>query len=259
MVEGKSVVNGGKPNVVERLGRWLEGRWGTFKYNFGWADWVWLNDSWLARAAVAVPVVGYLVLFNDAIASSLTFDQLTDGTGPWHLIAPPLRLRLIYVGLVLLAASSAIYMAFRPNVMRIGNSEERYIRRCMERFTYMEFQRLHHAIRGENHYTQYGKYYDADWDAFVVAALGPIVGDHGQRDPSKGNWKAAKDGHEALLMSILIETYFRESIKRRGWLSASIVVGLFGLLCLSIPSADLFVRVMWVVVTGGASAADGAQ
>ncbi len=251
------MIDGDKPNAFVRLSRWLDARWGSFIYNFGWADWVWLNDSWLARAAIAVPVVGYLLLFNDTIAASLTFDHLTSGTGPWQLIAPPLRLRLVYVGLVLLAASSAIYVVFRPYVMRIGNSEERYIRRCMERFTFMEFQRAHHAIRSENHYTQHGKYYDADWDAFVIAALGPVVGPHGQRDPSKGNWKAAREGHEALLMSILIETYFREQIKRRGWLSTSIVVGLLGLACLSVPSIDLFVRVMWVVVTGGASATAG--
>ncbi len=253
------MIDRNKPKSIERFSRWLEARLGSFNYNFGWPDWVWLNDSWLARAALGVPVVGYLLLFNDAIASSLTFDHLTSGMGPWQLIAPPLRLRLVYVGLVLLAASSTIYVLFRPHVMRIGNSEERYIRRCMDRFTFLEFQRAHNAIRSENHYTQNGKYYDADWAAFVIAALGPTVGPHGQRDPSKANWKAAKDGHEALLMSILIETYFRESIKRRGWLTASIVVGVLGLVCLFIPSADLFVRVMWVVLTGGAAALEPAH
>ena len=51
----------------------------TFFYNFGWSDYVDWLDGWIPRLSLAVPIVGYLILFNDSITKNLTFLELTSG------------------------------------------------------------------------------------------------------------------------------------------------------------------------------------
>jgi len=51
-------------------------QWSTFDYNYGWSNYIFLFDGWIAKCAMAVPVVGYLILFNDSVSQHLSFNKL---------------------------------------------------------------------------------------------------------------------------------------------------------------------------------------
>jgi len=218
-------------------------KWTTFEYNFGWPNYIWLFDSWLAKAAIGIPIVGYLILFNDSVAGHLTFEKLTHGSVDWSLVPQHYRLRLVYFGLVFLGIANFLYIARRPYVMKLGTSEWKYISHLLERATLHDFIQLNGAIKnGDANITVHGKYYDAEWDAFLVQS-----GGKGKVAAFTPNFNQAKLTHESLLKSILIETYARESRKRRFSLCAAIFFGLLGLFLLMIPSLDLFIRVLSVI------------
>lgn len=67
--------------------------WDGFWYNFGWSDWVHYIDGWIPRFSLFVPVVGYLIIFNDRIGGSIAFQSLLGI--PLHTSLPVCRRLLI--------------------------------------------------------------------------------------------------------------------------------------------------------------------
>ena len=78
----------------------------SFLYNFAWPEYVGLFDGWVARCAVAVPLLGYAIIYNDTVASYFEFTRLA-GTSPSPFgLSPIMKLKLTYFGLVILGASN---------------------------------------------------------------------------------------------------------------------------------------------------------
>ena len=223
-------------------------KWRVFQYNYSWPDYVWLLDGWIARSAMAIPVVGYLILFNDSVSEHLKFENLAaENTSPSGLSSGA-RLKFIYLGLLFLGCANISYRLVRPTVMRLGINQYDYVEAGLKHFTFSSYLNMHDAIRhsGFGPHTIHGDYYDIEWDGFKAAALGPEAGASGDR--VEAHWVGAKSKYEGLLRSILIETYIRNVIKRRGLLSICIFLALVGYVFLTVPSADLFVKVMKVIL-----------
>ncbi len=227
-------------------------RWYSFSYNFGWPEYMPLFDGWVARCAMAVPVVGYLILFNDSIAEHISFDRLAAETTSAFGLTASARLKLIYFGLLFLGIANILYRWRRPWVMRMANNQIDYVERGLKHFPIGTYVELHDMIRyrGRDAYTRHGKYYDNEWEDFVEAATGSRPGAN-IRDTSKrsGHWNEAKSKFENLLRSILTETFFREAYHtRRWWLVICLVFAAIGYLLLAIPSVDLLLKVLLVIV-----------
>ncbi len=238
----------GAKSPFHRMIDLLRIRWSTFNYNYSWPQYVWLLDSWLAKLTIVVPVLGYLILFNDGIAQHLTFDLLSGRHNEWGILSPQWRLRFLYFGTMLLGLANLGYLIRRPYVMKLGKSSFEYVRNLLEHATLSDYVQMHEAIRlsPQGHYTLHGKYYDSDWDAFVAAVKGQRP-DFGEDKESTGNWVLSKNKFESLLRDILIETYVRSTVRRRFSLTLCILIGIAGLFLLLVPSADLFVRVLGVI------------
>ena len=77
-------------------------RWETFTYNYSWSDYVGYIDGWIPKLALSVPILGYLILFNDSVSEILSFKYLAkEGVGDFGLEGAT-RLRLLYFGLICL-------------------------------------------------------------------------------------------------------------------------------------------------------------
>ncbi len=225
--------------------------WTTFSfrflYNYGWSKYVFLFDGWIAKSAMAVPVIGYLILFNDTISSHISFDRLAKENTlslPYTLSANA-RLNFIYFGLIFLGLSNILYRRYRPYVFRVGTNEFQYVEKALVHYTIADYIRIDDEISTKGHHTQHGKYYTADFELFLDRALGPQIGN--SRDVSSADWNTAKSKHEGLLRSILIENFYRNNTRNRFTLTICIVLAFFGYVLLFIPSADLFFKVLRVL------------
>lgn len=229
--------------MYKNLIRLLKSRYQTFEYNFGWSDYVWLIDGWVARCAVAVPILGYLILFNDFVTKHISFNILADENFRSFGLENALRLQLIYFGLIFLGLSNVIYRFKRPYLMKFGKNEMEYANTALSFFTYAEFLHIHQRIRDRGHRSLYGKYYDNDWDGFSNLAIGESPG----RGPTNNaDWAVAKSRYESLLRSILLDEFYENIVKRRVWLCICIALSMFGFCLLMIPSIDLFIKVILV-------------
>lgn len=226
---------------------YLKMKWQTFSYNFGWSKYVDLLDGTIPRLSYAVPIVGYLILFNDGIARNLTFLELTSGHSAIGLSGSA-RLKMLYLGLVVLGLANILYRWQRPYVLRLARNQTDYVDAGLKNFTINTFVELQGSIRHSSfgHYTVYGKYDPVEWERFLHHALGANDGGpNSVRKDSTGHWVEAKARYEHLLRSILIETFFRETTRtRRGWLVACLLIAGLGYVMLAVPSADLFLKVM---------------
>lgn len=231
----------------------LKGRWHSFWYNFGWSSCVKYIDGRIPRLAMAVPIVGYLILFNDTIAERLTFNTLASEATSAFGLTGTARLKLVYLGLIALGVANVLYRWRRPYLFKLADNQIDWINRALINSTMSNYIHFHGKIRHSDMdpYTTGGKYYDSEWDDFCDSAMGPKIssGSH-ERDHQKAHWNEAGEKHESLLRSILTETYFRDdTTTRQAWLVACIAVATLGYGLLGVPSLDLFLKVTSVIVS----------
>jgi hypothetical protein len=229
----------------ERGKNYWRAKWGSFTYNYGWSDYVYLFDGWVAKCAMAVPIIGYLILFNDSISQHLSFNKLANENLLGFGLSSGARLKLIYFGLIFLGSANILYRIRRPFVFKVGTDQFEYVEHALKHFTISAYIDIHGRIRYEGHHTLHGKYYDAEYDAFLNLALGQ-KGQRAQRDESTADWTLAKSRYEGLLRSMLIENFYRSNVKRRLSLSCCLFLSLLGYALLLLPSVDLFVKVFTV-------------
>ena len=226
------------------LSRWRS-KWSEFAYNYGWSRYVILFDGWIAKCAMAVPILGYLILFNDSISQHLSFNKLADESSIHFGLSSLVRLKIIYFGLIFLGSANILYRLRRPFTFKIGTNQFDYVEKGLEHFTVSAYININGEIQTRGHHTLHGKYYDADWDTFLDLALGKreALG----RNESTANWLEAKNRYGELLRSMLIENFYRNNVTHRISLTLCLIFATAGYFLLFIPSIDLFIKVMIVV------------
>jgi hypothetical protein len=225
-----------------------------WKYNFGWPQFVWILDSRLARAAVFIPLVGYLILFNDTVVSHLKFDRLAFSVFD---LTPGARLKYIYAGLVYLGVANLVYRIFRPGVMKAGSDRLQYAEFGFRNFVFSDYVGMNDEIKYSSRgaLTAHGKYEDKEWEGFVTVALGkgPEEDHFSDQNPdlatSRSNWSDAKQKYEDLLRNILSELYVRQTTGRRSLLSVAIALSTIGYVLIAVPGVDLFLTVVKVIAS----------
>ena len=214
--------------------------WSTFVYNYSWSDWVTYIDGLIPRFCFFVPILGYLILFNDQIVAMISFDKLTTEVSHDWGLSTGVRLQLIYYALIFLGVSNLIYQVKKPFAFQLGRNVFDYTRNALELFTLRDFVQIHETIR-ESHLTQDGNYQESEWKGFLATAQNLI--EDADNGADTGNWEEAKRRYGSLLRSMLRENFFRSDIQRRISLSTCVVLSTFGYGLLAITSLDLFVKV----------------
>lgn len=236
---------------MDRLYR-LKSKWSTYHYNFAWTDWVLYIDGWIPKFAFFVPILGYLVLFNDEVSNLLIFSNLTNANvnlDHHTMLDGEVRLRLVYFGLIFLGVSNFVYKFRRPHLFRFGTTQADFTRTALELFTLSDYIDINGIIRGQGHLTRSGKYYSSEWDGFREAATNTDEGtDNVKRD---GNWDEARSQYGNLLRDMLREHYFRITTQRRFSLALCIILSTIGYFCLVVPSLDIFIEVLKITIFSG--------
>jgi hypothetical protein len=215
--------------------------WSDFSYNYRWSDYVKYIDGWIPKLALSVPIIGYLILFNDKMSELLIFDEIANEDTLSFGLSGLQRLRILYFGLIFLGISNFIYHINKPRHFKLGTNLADYTKVCLEMLNLGDYSQMHHTIREEGHLTPNGKYYDSEWDGFEESATNTNEGtDQVLRD---GDWEGAKRKYGGLLREILAENYFRYDIKKRFWLSLCLTLSTIGYALLLVPSLDLFIKV----------------
>lgn len=221
--------------------RSLKSWWRIFSYNYCWSDYVAYIDGWIPKIALSVPIIGYLILFNDKISEMLIFKELANEEALSFGLNGIQRLRLLYFGLIFLGVSNFIYKLKKPYQFKFGSNLVDYTRTCLEVFTLSDYTQIHGTIRNEGHLTRSGKYYDSEWEGFRNASTN--IGEGTNKVERNGDWERAKSKYGGLLRGILSENFFRYDIGRRFWLSLCIFLSTLGYLLMLAPSIDLFLKV----------------
>lgn len=239
--------------MLRRIWESLRFHWHGFSYNYHWQDYTFLFRGNIAKVSAFVPLVGYLLIFNDGITEYLTFENLAPQDSSTFFFSSETRLRFVYFGLIFLGLSEAIYIIRRPYVIKLGDSFWNYKDRIMRLASPRYFIEAHSKIRrsGFDPFTQGGKYYDRDYEDFIEMCLGARPGSSIKKayeDEKPANWDEASKRFEPLLTGMMEEIYFTEGRKHRVSLSLAIITALLGYGFLAIPSFELFVRVVSVTV-----------
>jgi len=207
-----------------------------------WFEWVGYVDGWIAKFAFFVPVIGYLLLFNDYIIKKFSLEEFAPSADCAFLcFTGPQRLELIYFGLIFLGLSNVLYRIRRPAAFEFGDNTTEYIRTCFDVFTYTQYLNMNDFLSKNRPLTSNGEYRVEDWDNFSKTVLGEH--DNGHVD-SYENWDGSKSKFGNLLRSMLIENFHLVNQLRLKSLVLCVVLSTIGYVLLVIPSVDIFVRVL---------------
>lgn len=83
-----------------------------------------ISNSYAARSTILIPVIGYMILFNDRVIRYL--DLVNEVGGPHHGAIPP-RLVLVYFGLCSVAIGTVIYSLFCPSEAKRYETADEYV------------------------------------------------------------------------------------------------------------------------------------
>ncbi len=219
-------------------------------YDFKWSNYVWLLDNTLARFSPAASAAGYLIYLNDFLVKEFGFEFVTRGGGSAFGLDIRVKLAMIYFGLIFVAIGRVIYLARRPNVIRFGPTLSEWVAFGLQNFVFSDYLNMHGEIQN-GHRTLYGKYYTDDWDAFQGDAVWEQSGrsdgmDTIQKRNSREHvgFAQAKQRHEDLLRSILIDRYHERAASKKVSLFFSVLLSGFGSILFLIPSLDLFFSIL---------------
>lgn len=105
-----------------------------------WSDYTFLFNVWIARISIAVPLVGYLILFNDTVSSYISFQNIAPEGAQRLRLDLVDRLRFIYLDLIALAVANAVYFLRRPDVMQLGENVFEYVSNAYQQYILHNYQ-----------------------------------------------------------------------------------------------------------------------
>jgi hypothetical protein len=186
-----------------------------------------VGNSWPARLTILLPLVGYFIIFNDALAQSKLVNLIREieGRTPDSLglsISP--RVFQIYFGLCFVAAASALYAWRCPGVVKRHSSAGEYL--ANEGIHFGEFSVRHLEIAFAKS--------DTNFDRFRRDVQNRISAEYTVQEAF------------AEIKSAALHGYFdMENAGRNVWRSIVTILYGIGFLSLSIPAAKVF----WTVCT----------
>jgi len=219
--------------------------WSAFSYSYRWSDYVMYIDGWIPKLALSVPILGYMILFNDKITELLVFKELANEDVLQFGLSGIQRIRLVYFGLIFLGVSNFIYRIKRPYVFDFGTTLIEYMKTCFDIFAFNEYIQIHNEIKKEGALTPMGRYGSIEWDGFIKIARTPSERrERFEHVIHSTNWEDAKNKYSGLLRNMLSEQFFRYDIKKRYWLSLCLGLSTIGYLMLIVPGVDIFAKVL---------------
>ena len=114
----------------------------------------------LSRATIAIPIVGYLIVFNDTVFETISFESITNSHGTL-IFSPRTRLQLIYFGLLIIASSTIWFRYRSPAQVLLAADVFGYQRTAFEDYSIYEFVQIFFRLERDH---GFGKFDDTQFD-----------------------------------------------------------------------------------------------
>ncbi len=126
--------------------------------NLDWKVLRWENVRSIAnndftRVVSLIPIVGYLILFNDEIAGIASFNTLAgvgEGDASPFVLGGLAKLRFVFFGSLLVLFSYAIYRIFRPNELESSNNDLDFSNLVKQRYSVVELAEIEAEVYSES-------------------------------------------------------------------------------------------------------------
>lgn len=119
-----------------------------------WSRFNGISNSTAARMTILIPLVGYLILFNDKVSQYLHLVREIGGN-PDSSVAISPRLLLIYFGLCAIALGVIIYGWLCPAGVKFYGSPNAYVAGVQGSVKDFAFEELEHELRKSNYKKDY--------------------------------------------------------------------------------------------------------
>ena len=203
------------------------------------------------KYTAAIPVVGYLILFNDQISHSLQFNEITGGTGTLILDAAT-RLQFLYFGLIGLTAGGAWLWMRCPTIVADEPDRRSYIKSGIEDLSILDIWIIYKRL--ERDY-QFGLFDDIPFDRDnIIQLLQGATKDYsidGVSDDevyfmmkSAVDTDVAKRKHDEFLRFLLAANFDYQNLSRKTEVHALLIWLIISGAIFLVPSFDVFVSVL---------------
>lgn len=205
---------------------------------YSWDRFSVLFDGWISRSSIFVPIIGYMILFNDFVAEYFTFKLITSQNEGLFMLDQGLRLRLAYFGMIGLGISSLAYFALRPWALTYGTTENEFKNNAFERFSVNDYLLCKEIALKNNDPSFVDRPFDEIWDQFARAVEEYV--NQNKKDQSMRQWVNVRNQYNVFLMSLLEHVFYIETRRRLFFLTICIFLSSFGYAILGLISLDLF-------------------
>jgi hypothetical protein len=193
-----------------------------------------IGNSSAVKLTVFIPLIGYLILFNATVVQYLHLaNQFVGNTPESNNIS--VRLLLVYFGLCLLAAGSALYSFFCPPEIKQYPTATSYVGADRNNIGDVGFESIQEQLLKSRHFAdRYNKLHNR-FDQEISEELDT------ERE------KRARDQADIAILNLYFE-YLNQSYP--WWRMLSGLSFITGLTFLAIPSISFFIRVVELVLYG---------
>lgn len=196
-----------------------------------WLPWSKLRgvgNSPIVRITVLIPVVGYLIIFNKNVADFLHLASQFVGVDDEHFGVAP-KLMLVYVGLCATALGVVVFSAFCPADVKYYGTPNAYVLGDGQALKDFELEKIETLLKRSKAYSAEVMRMRNRYERLG----GPPITDDQKRTIDNG----------------LLHLYFRyQNNSRFLWRWLAGLAYAIGFVCLLIPSAGVFWRVIKIIV-----------
>jgi hypothetical protein len=201
--------------------------WTKYVSNRPWSELRAVTNSPAARATILIPIIGYLIIFNENIIKNLHVAQDVGGAFPSqdHVSS---RLLLVYLGLTFIAVGAAAHQLFCPADVKHYGDTNAYVGGVTSTIKDYRFRAIEDRLRDSifhDRYMDIRNMYAKTWQNKVL-----------------------DDDQKATINNGILHLYFEYLNKQHA--SIRMIAGwafLVGLIILSIPSIGVFARVIRLI------------
>lgn len=108
-----------------------------------------LSNNHISRVAALIPALGYLLLYNDQIASALEFNFLAgteNGENSTFILKSLDKLRLSFVGSCCLLLANIGTLIWCPSLVKLARSDTEFADKVLESYSLSEIQEMEKKV-----------------------------------------------------------------------------------------------------------------
>ena len=205
----------------------------------------------LVQWTIAVPLVGYLILFNETLVGHLGLSSSVTGISP-HTSGlsqgATFRLICIYFGLTFLGIGSVLFMVFCPTIIREHESAQSFTRDELDLLTFATIQKFaaeHDALTGGNSVNSFNQIVEEHVHYIsVIEAIDYSLPSNVSPTEARLRIQELLERRRRRATNLLRDLFTVTAHSRRAAAWTILTFFALGLLFLSIPGIWLFCRVL---------------